>query len=197
MSNQQEAAQWAQQMLATPGAVILDTETTGLHDGEIVQISVINLAGETLLDTLVKPVRGIPLDAQAVHGITDEMVASAPGWMPVSAQLINILAGKTCIIYNAVYDRKMLHQSAEKAGLPKVDWKTFVDFQCAMEVYAMFYGDYNDWHGSYRWQRLTAACQQCGIDQDAINAPAHSALGDCLRTLEVIKHMANWKPTNS
>lgn len=35
--------------------VILDTETTGLHDAEIVQIAVIDHAGTVLLDTLVNP----------------------------------------------------------------------------------------------------------------------------------------------
>jgi DNA polymerase-3 subunit epsilon len=59
-----------------------------------------------------------------------------------------------------------------------------------MQQYAIFYGDWNDWHQSYRWQRLTSACAQQGIDQSKISAPAHSALGDCLRTLELLKVMA-------
>jgi DNA polymerase III epsilon subunit-like protein len=190
--SKQDVANWARRMLNTPGVVILDTETTGLNDGEIVQISVINVSGDVLLDTFVKPRRGIPKDAFDVHGISDEMVANAPGWKEVSGLLIPLLTDRDVVIYNAVYDRKMMHRSAEHAGMGKIDWKSFATFHCAMEEYAHFWGDWNDWHQSYRWQRLTAACAQQGIDQSQISAPAHSALGDCLRTLELLKAMAEY-----
>lgn len=183
--------QWARKMLhADTDALILDTETTGLHDGEIVQIAVIDMDGNTILDTFVKPVLAIPSGATAVHGITAELVADAPVWATVSQQLQYLLRDQNVVIYNAVYDRKMMHKSAEHAGLPKVEWKELALFHCAMERYAEFYGEWNDYHGNYKWQSLSNACAQCRIDTDAINAPVHSALGDCLRTLAVIKHMA-------
>jgi hypothetical protein len=47
---------------------------------------------------------------------------------------------------------------------------------CAMSNYASFVGEWNDYHGNYKWQRLP------GGD--------HSAIGDCLATLELIKKMA-------
>lgn len=184
-----DAIEWASNMLEKP-FVILDTETTGLHDGEIVSISVINHLGETLLDTLVKPVRGIPQEAINVHGITMDMVSGSPGFESVARRLLPIITGRNVVIYNAVYDRKMLHQSAEKCGMEKIDWKTYATFHCAMEWYAQYYGDWNSYHQSYRWQKLTHACEQLGIDQGAITAPAHSALGDCLRTLALIKALA-------
>jgi DNA polymerase III epsilon subunit-like protein len=40
--------------------VILDTETTGLYDAEICEISVIDREGNVLLDTLVKPKKNYP-----------------------------------------------------------------------------------------------------------------------------------------
>jgi DNA polymerase III subunit epsilon len=98
--------------------LVLDTETTGLHDGEIVQIAIINQSGDVLLDTFVKPVYTIPADATRIHGITDAMVKDAPGWADVLPVVYTLLNGKHVVIYNAVYDRKMMHQSSEKAGVP-------------------------------------------------------------------------------
>lgn len=173
-------------MIQRGNYVVLDTETTGLERGEIVQIAVIDPTGNVLLDTLVKPVGRIPADAYAIHGISDADVASAPSWANVSAMLQQILTGKDVVIYNAVYDRKMMHQSAEAAGLPKVDWKQFARFWCAMEAFAEVFGDYNSYRQSYRWQKLTTAAAY--YDLPTLNA--HSALGDCLMTLAVCKRMA-------
>lgn len=165
--------------------VILDTETTGLRDGEICQIAIVDHKGHTLLHQLVKPVGTIPPDAQRIHGISNDQVKDALGWADVAPRVKDILTGKDVIVYNAVYDRKMMHKSAEYAGVEKIDWKTLSPWYCAMEAYAEFYGDWNDYHQSYRWQRLSVAAERCGV---AVK-DAHNALGDCLMTLGVVRHM--------
>jgi DNA polymerase-3 subunit epsilon len=166
--------------------VVLDTETTGLDNGEICQIAVIDARGVVLLDTLVKPVGRIPADATRIHGITDSHVANAPSWAEVSAQLEKLLTGRDVVIYNATYDRKMMHKSAEAAKLPKTDWKQLARFWCAMEAFAEVYGDWNDYRGNYRWQKLTTAASYYHVPTNN----AHSALGDCKMTLAVCRHMA-------
>lgn len=173
--------------------VVLDTGTTGLERGEIVQIAVIDASGAVLLDTLVKPVRSIPRDASRIHGIHDEDVADAPTWALISPQLEALLTGRDVMIYNAVYDRKMMHQSAEAAGSPRVDWKTLASFHCAMEAFAEVYGDWNEYRGNYRWQKLTTAAQYYDIPV----SNAHNALGDCLMTLQVIKAMCLPSPAEA
>ncbi|MCL4248307.1 MAG: 3'-5' exonuclease [Anaerolineae bacterium] len=174
------------EMLREKRYVVLDTETTGLHQGEICQIAIINHGGDVLLDTLVKPIRRIPPEASRIHGIFDDDVKSARGWGDISSEVETILRNQHVVVYNAVYDRKMMHQSAEAVGLPKVDWKTFSTWWCAMEAFAEIYGDWNDYHGSYRWQRLSTAAAYYNIPVNG----AHSALGDCLMTLAVCKAMA-------
>src|SRR5688572_13974151 len=97
------------QMVSSQPYVILDTETTGLEDGEIVQIAIVNHRREILLDTFVKPVNPIPRGAQAIHGISNEMVVNAPSWASVRDQVISLITGQNVVIYNATYDRKMMH----------------------------------------------------------------------------------------
>ncbi len=113
------------------------------------------------------------------------MVSDAPTWQEIGPKVFDLVEGKTVIIHNAKYDRHILHSSAEKWDMPHVDWKTHASFICAMEAYAEFWGDWNDWRGAYRWQKLTAACYQQGIEV----ANAHNALGDCLMTLALVKKM--------
>jgi len=179
------------EMMERNDYVVLDTETTGLHRGEICQIAIINPSGETLLNSYVKTVNPIPLAAQQIHGISDAMVADAPTWNTVSEQVREIVAGRDVVVYNATYDRKMMHQSAEAAGMPKTDWKTFSWWYCAMLSYAEYRGDWNDYYGNYRWHKLSNAARQCGVKVEN----AHDALGDCLMTLGVMKYMANENAT--
>lgn len=164
--------------------VILDTETTGLDDkAEICQIAIIDSSGNVLLDTLVKPTCPIPEDASAVHGITDDMVKDAPGWADVASRVAEIINVRTVVIYNAGYDYRMLHQSSKAAGLDH--WQDESIWQCAMLAYAEHYGDWNNYRGNYRWQRLTDAAFQTKAEIKN----AHNALGDCLMTLAVCKAM--------
>jgi len=165
--------------------LVLDTETTGLTHGEVCQIAIINSNGETLLDTFVKTKMPIPSDAIRIHGITDEMVKDAPIWPELVPQIKTILDGQLLVVYNATYDRSMFHQSGERHGLDKIEWKQIATWLCAMEAYAEFYGEFNSYHGNYKWQRLAHAAR---VEKVTVEN-AHSALGDCLMTLGVVKAM--------
>lgn len=175
------------QMIRGGDFVVLDTETTGIHVGEIVQIGVVDAAGEVLLDTLVKPTGRIPYETTRIHGITDSMVSDAPGWADITGQVESILRGRHVVVYNAIFDRKMMHQSAQCCGLPKTDWKTFSTWWCAMEAFAQEYagGGYGYRSRYARNQKLTMAARHYGIPV----RNAHSALGDALMTLAVVRAM--------
>jgi hypothetical protein len=57
------AIKWADNILATPPGqvLILDTETTGLGaDAEIIQLAMIDLGGNEIMNTLVRPKYAIP-----------------------------------------------------------------------------------------------------------------------------------------
>jgi DNA polymerase III subunit epsilon len=166
--------------------VILDTETTGLYDGEIVEIAIIDHLGDTLMDQRIKPHKGIPADAQRIHGISMADVKDCPHFDDVVSDIKRHLDGKDVIVYNAIYDRKMLHFSAEHAGIEKIDWKSFSNWICAMNAFSPIYGEWNNYHGNYKWQKLSTAAKYYGVSVQN----AHSALGDCLMTLGIVMEMA-------
>ncbi|BEN25126.1 MULTISPECIES: 3'-5' exonuclease [Serratia] len=182
MTPQQQAQQWLRD-----NVLIMDTETTGLgDDAEIVEVTIIDTAGRILLNTLVKPRSVIPASATAIHGITNEMVATAPSWPHVCRSLYDIISGRKIVIYNSDFDTRILDQTNDDWGITihfKIERPTF---ECAMLAYAEFYGQ-NSERGGYKWQKLTAAAEQQGV---IIEGTPHRALSDCLTTLGVIKAMA-------
>ncbi|PDW01418.1 3'-5' exonuclease [Candidatus Chloroploca asiatica] len=170
--DRQKCQEWARETMAMPNAVILDTETTGLDcHAEIVQIAIIDLKGGVLLDTLIRPSQPIPSAATAIHGITDDMVKDAPRLLDILPLLRSLLDHHTVLIYNAEYDSRILSQS----GVPNLaGWPT--TFVCVMQWYSMYVGDFSEYYGDYKRQRLP------GGD--------HTAMGDCRATLAVLKRMA-------
>ena len=152
--------------------LFLDLETTGLYDAEIVQIGIIDQDGKVLIDTLIKPTIPIPESAQNIHGISDEMVAGAPGFVDVYPRLAEVLTGQRVIIYNVEFDRGVLNHVCDIWALPHIDFRT----NCAMHLYAKYVGDWSSYWGDYRWQPLPYG--------------DHTAAGDCLGTLRLLKEMA-------
>lgn len=202
-TDRRQSAQWAYDLLQHDDWCILDTETTGLDaKDQICQIALIDSKGETLLDTLVRPTRVISPDAMEIHGIANEQVATERFFPEVFVELWRLTQKRQMVIYNAGFDTRLICQSLAAWGLflavngrdrvvagggwepatkPPItlwsyDWINGKPIHCAMHWYSQWCGDWSDYHGNYRWQRLP------GGD--------HTALGDCKATLEVIKRMA-------
>jgi len=97
-------------IVATNNYVILDTETTGLRrPAEIIQIAIVDPNGKTLLDTLLHPKNPIPPESTAIHGITDGYVVGCPEWPAVKELVMRYTDGKSILVYNAKFDRHMMH----------------------------------------------------------------------------------------
>jgi DNA polymerase-3 subunit epsilon len=174
--DKRDAIEWARHVMRLKDRhVILDTETTGLGNrDEIIQLAVIDLYGKTLFNENMRPTtkKTISKDASVIHGLTMEVLANCPIFRDFEKSLEKAIGRKNIITYNAKYDMRMYKQTYKQAGgfLPSGEWI------CAMLEYAKFVGEWNDYYGNYKWQKLE------GGD--------HTALGDCLVTLELIRSMA-------
>lgn len=175
------AITWAREIVADPNAVYLDTETTGLgRFAKICDIAIVAQDGTVLLDTMINPGEPIPAAASNVHGITDEMVADAPTWRDVAADIACLLENRRVVIYNRGYDAELLEQHNKE-----IDWHPFnADYQCAM----LAFSDFDGTMGNYRtlkWHKLDVAAAHFGI------APGgHRALADTETTRQVVHAMA-------
>jgi DNA polymerase-3 subunit epsilon len=167
------AVLWAREQLSQNDWAILDTETTGLYDAEIVEIAIINYLGEILLDTLIKPSIPIPAEVTEIHGITDEMVADSPTFLEVYSRIDAALKDKRVIIYNAAFDIKILNYCCRLHNLPILNLAKRSD--CLMEWVAQWAGNWSYYHKDYRYVPLNGN---------------HRSLGDCTAACELIKLMA-------
>lgn len=162
--------------------LVLDTETTGLGTSDrIIQIAIVNQAGETLVDSYINPGVPIPPDATRIHGIKDHDVFNAVTWSEHKAMIERLLKSRNVLIYNARYDLRMMNQS----GGPSFgqSWQNICRSCCVMDRFAEFYGEWNSYRHSYTWQPLSKAASY--LNQIILHP--HTALGDALTTLAVAK----------
>jgi len=156
----------------------LDTETTGLDKkSRIVEISIVTEDEMILLDTFVNPQIPIPMDAIRVHGITDDMVANAPTIEQLRDKILAIFEQYDVYIYNAEYDIRLLQQSA--SGFESITSK------CVMKPFSELIGDWNSYHGNYKFQSLEKACRH----YEVTNPSPHRALGDAISACRVHEAM--------
>jgi len=180
-----QAQSLARQKLALQ-PLYLDTETTGYgRSDEIVEIGIIDHDGQTVFQSLVRPLGAVSSEARRIHQISDEMLAAAPRWMTVWPQVEAIIAGRLVAIYNADFDLRLMQQSHAKFRMP---WRVpeGTSFFCVMKLYAQFYGEWNSKTGDYRWQSLENAGRQCRIPLPN----AHRTIADTLLTRAVLHHIA-------
>jgi len=177
------AAQRAREILES-NPLFFDTETTGLGaTDEIVEVGIVDAQGNTLLDSLVRPVSRIPYEVIAVHGITNEMVRGAPTWEEVWPDVKALFAGRTVGIFNADFDLRMMRQSHARHGL---EWQPMGgNAFCVMKLYARFYGERLGIRNA-KWQGLQKAGRQCGIP----SRKAHRAADDARLASQILQHMA-------
>jgi len=102
--------------------VFLDLETTGASADRdrITEIGLIEVIGSQLLQewsTLVDPGRTIPPAVVSLTGITDQMVAEAPTFADVSAELLERLEGRLLVAHNARFDYAFLRAEFRRLGI--------------------------------------------------------------------------------
>lgn len=105
-------------------AIVFDTETTGtdIRDAKIVQIATSKIENgkvikEANVNQLINPEIPIPLEATAVHGITDSMVKDAPTMKDyIEGFLKNTINKENGVIvaYNSKYDIPLLNREVRE-----------------------------------------------------------------------------------
>ncbi|EHF5047962.1 hypothetical protein L348_09272 [Enterobacter sp. MGH 2] len=177
--------------------VVIDTETTGLgEDAEIIEIAIINMRGEVLLDTLVKPTQPIPPEVTEINHITNEMVANAPAWRDVFQIVLMIISGHKWLAWNSGFDARMLDQTCLCTGIyaneqayyaALVTTRIHTSHIDAKAVYDQWYGEFDEKRKAFKRQSLTTAAARHGVSVEG----AHRALADCKMVLAVLQKVGS------
>ncbi len=103
--------------------VVVDLETTGGNprSGDITEIGAVKVRGGEVLgefQTLVKPGVPIPAFISVLTGITDAMVAAAPGIGSALPAFLEFARGSVLVAHNAPFDIGFLRAACSDLGLP-------------------------------------------------------------------------------
>ena len=103
--------------------IILDTETTGLEPKQghrLIEVGALEMVNRRLtgksFHEYVQPERDVPMEAQAVHGITEEFLADKALFSTIADQFIEFINGAELIIHNAPFDLGFLDNELAIAG---------------------------------------------------------------------------------
>src|SRR4051812_4257633 len=113
-----------EQPLATSEFLVVDTETNGRagDDCELTEVGAVLVGGGELHDryeSLVGVRAPLSRSIQRFTGITQQMVDEAPPADLVLAELIDQVRGRVLVGHNLAFDRRVLRQACERAG---IDW---------------------------------------------------------------------------
>jgi len=114
--------------------IVLDTETTGLDplDGHrLVEVGCVELvnripSGHTF-HAYFNPERGMPAEAFAVHGLSEQFLKDKPFFVETADDLIAFLGDAPLVIHNAAFDLGFLNAELERAGRPLIARERLVD----------------------------------------------------------------------
>jgi DNA polymerase-3 subunit epsilon len=164
--------------------IVLDTETTGLYarNGDrVVEIGCVELVGRKpsgrRLHYYVNPEREVPLEAQRIHGLTDEFLADKPKFREIAAELADFIRDAELVIHNASFDMEFLDNEFGLLNVGDLESATRI---CAGIVDTLKMA--RDMRPGKR-NSLDALCGEYGIDNS--NRQYHGALLDAELLAEV------------
>jgi len=154
-------------MLRESALAIVDLETTGSDPARdrVTEIALLEVEGFEIASrwsTLVNPGTGIAPEIQALTGITRDMVARAPRFAELAAELHERLAGRVFVAHNARFDYGFLRREFDRAGI-RFHARTLCTVKLSRRLYR-----------AHARHDLDSLIERHGIDCRA----RHRALGD-------------------
>jgi DNA polymerase III subunit epsilon len=154
--------------------IVLDTETTGLElaDGHrIIEIGCVELVHRRPTGRnwhrYLKPGREVEAGALAIHGITNEFLATQPAFAEIAQEFLDYVDGAELVIHNAEFDLGFLDAELAAAGIGR----RIGDCCRVCDTLAMA----RQMHPGQR-NSLDALCRRYGVDNSG--RELHGALKD-------------------
>jgi DNA polymerase-3 subunit epsilon len=108
----------------------------------------------------------------------------SPTWEQVWPKAEAVLLDKKVGVYNVEFDLRLIKQSNQRTWMKSnLIESNFFDI---MKLYAQYFGDWDPYRQSFRYQSLEMAGRQCGIHLPN----SHGAIDDCLLTRALLHYMA-------
>lgn len=159
--------------------VVIDIETTGLNDDEIIEIGavrVINAEVKETFTTLVKCQKPLPSVITKLTGITTEELNKNGVDIKQAMEEFRGFCGKAILVgYNINFDMKFLQAACKNNELPLINNKQIDTMVLARKKL------------NIKSYTLIAVAENLGIE----GVPTHRALADCLLTQRIYEKLKN------
>jgi DNA polymerase III epsilon subunit-like protein len=170
--------------------LFLHSKTTGAAEqSEVVEIAILDTAGMPLADELVKPKRHIRPVATQEHGITDEMVDTAPRWSEILPKVEELLIGKKVCIYDSASEILALRNSYQNNHNRWVLDES--NFYSLMDMFSRYKNERGPRSGAFLTYSLEDAACLLGIDIEIIGY--RRARDDAWLMRALLVTIAGWK----
>ena len=105
-------------------AIVIDTETTGFSpsNDRLVSVAALHVRFSNEMPIremyeIVNPQRPIPIEATAVHGISDSSVVNKESFTNIAQELRGFIGDLPIIAHNAPFDMSFLEEEFRRAGV--------------------------------------------------------------------------------
>ncbi len=170
--------------------LFLHSKTTGAMDlSEVIEIAILDSSGKPLVDELVKPKRHIRPTATDEHGVTDEMVDTAPRWAEILPKVEEVLVGKKVIVYDFVGEIQALQNSYNN-----IHQRWIFDtnnFYSLTDLFSRYRNERDPHTGTFLAYSLEEAACLVGIDIEII--AYRRAHEDAWLMRAILMAIAGWK----
>lgn len=161
---------------------IVDIETTGGYaaNNDITEVAIVLHDGRSVVkryETLVKPSVAIPYHIQVLTGITHAMVANAPYFEEVAANIHDLLQGNVFVAHNVNFDYSFLKHHLHQAGF-ELDCSKLCTIRLSRKVFPENIPSYS----------LGNLCRHFGI----VIENRHRAGGDADATVRLFEHLIRY-----
>ncbi|GCE22679.1 3'-5' exonuclease [Dictyobacter kobayashii] len=149
---------WAQQIVRRrPLILSIKTATLATID-EIVELAIVDIYGQIIFNSLIKPGQPITSISGDVQGIVTNQLTQAPSFPDIWPQIYPLLIQNELIIYDAAFYLRSLRQAAARyqLALPAIV------SHCMMTKYALYAGEKIS-EREYKIYDLNEACAEFGI----------------------------------
>ena len=161
---------------------VIDFETTGLspeHGARPTEIAVVLVRNDQIVDryqSLMNPQVAIPAEIQALTGITQAMVSTAPAVSTVMQQAADFAGHYPLVAHNAAFDRKFWDVEVDRLRRPRVQ-----PFVCSLLLSRRLFPDASS-------HRLSTLVQTLQLPQ---TGRYHRALADAEATAHLLIRIQN------
>lgn len=113
--------------------IVLDTETTGLspeHGDKLVSIGAVELVNGKVGSSFyaeIDPLRPVPDEVSAIHGLTNEKLKNAPAFFEVAPAFLDFIKDSPLVIHNARFDMAFINAELTAAGFEPVEESRIID----------------------------------------------------------------------